>query len=70
MSRRDIQYFDLYEMHDPLEDFNHIKENENFPFSKEDAQIKELYGDLGAKDFNRIFRNNAEFIHRAFGRSI
>lgn len=61
LSRRDVHYFDLYALREPLEDYENMR-NEGYPYTKMDAKINELYGDLAYPDFNYIFRNHGDII--------
>jgi len=40
LRRRDVQYYDLYALRFPKEEYNTIKGDQGYPCSKEDAQIK------------------------------
>lgn len=69
LSRRDVQYFDLYAHREPEDDYRRMT-GEGFPYTKEHAQIKELYGDLAYPDFNQIFLNRGHIITKAYGKTI
>lgn len=64
MSRRDIQYYDLYAKQEPSEDYQAMRDEGGFPYTQADAQIKEFYGDLAWLDFNTIFKNQGEVVSR------
>ena len=66
LSRRDVQYYDLYALKEPPEDYERMRE-EGFIHTKVDAQIKELYGDLAFQDFNNIFKNHGDIISKQYG---
>lgn len=51
LSRRDVQYYDLYALQDPPEDYDRMRA-EGYPYTKLDAKIKEFYGDIAYPDFN------------------
>ena len=38
--------------------------SEGYPYTKNDAKIKEFYGDLAFPDFNSIFKNHGEIIKK------
>lgn len=57
LSRRDVQYYDLYALHDPYEEFMKIRVEDGYPNTFVDAKIKELYGDLAYTDFNVVFKS-------------
>mmetsp|Transcript_42186 Transcript_42186/g.64687 ORF Transcript_42186/g.64687 Transcript_42186/m.64687 type:complete len:139 (-) Transcript_42186:548-964(-) len=68
--RRDVQYYDLYALNSPVDDFSRVKEDIGCQTSKEAANIKELYGDLAEPDFNLIFRTNGDIIGKKFGKTL
>ena len=51
LSRRDVAYFDLYALHNPQDEYEKVMQ-EGYAYTKHDAKIKELYGDLAYSDFN------------------
>lgn len=69
LSRRDIQYYDLYALQDPPEDYDTMR-NEGYPHTKLDAKIKEFYGDLAFPNFNSIFKNHGEIVKKQYGQTI
>ena len=57
LSRRDVQYYDLYQLQEPKEDYQRFKCEGGYPYTPYHAKIKELYGDLAYEDFNAIFKS-------------
>ena len=51
LSRRDVQYYDLYFLQEPPEEFVKMR-TEGYPYTLADAKIKEFYGDLAFPNFN------------------
>lgn len=57
LSRRDVQYYDLYHLQEPKEDYQRFKCEGGYPYTQYQAKIAELYGDLAYEDFNTIFKS-------------
>lgn len=51
LSRRDVHYYDLYALHEPMDDYQNTMAG-GYPCTQTDAKINELYGDLAFPDFN------------------
>lgn len=47
-----------------------MRDEGGFPFTKSEAQIKELYGDLAWLDFNNVFKNQGEIVNKQYGKTI
>mgnify|MGYP006182856767 CR=1 FL=1 len=62
LNRRDVQYYDLYALQEPKEDFNRMRIEGGYPFTVAEAKIKELYGDMAYPDFNLVFKNQGDIV--------
>jgi len=70
LSRRDVQYYDLYALQDPKEEYIKIRSEGGFPYTQADAKIKELYGDLAWCDFNQVFKNHGDIVTQQYGKTL
>jgi hypothetical protein len=69
LSRRDIHYYDMYALQQPHASFDKMR-TEGFPYTQQDAKIKELYGDLAFPDFNQIFSTRGDIVSQQYGKTI
>jgi hypothetical protein len=54
MGRRDISFYDLYKLNEPLRDLQDLKKES---FWVENIYDPEIYEDMEINDFNVLFRN-------------
>lgn len=54
MGRRDISFYDLYKLNEPLRDLQDLKKES---FWVENIYDPEIYEDMEVNDFNVLFRN-------------
>lgn len=64
LNRRDVGYYDLYHLNDPRDDFNKLRTEGGYPYSRTDAKISELYGDMAYPDFNIVFKCHGEIVNK------
>ena len=65
-----MQYYDLYALQEPKEDFNRMRIEGGYPFTVAEAKIKELYGDMAYPDFNLVFKNQGDIVTKQYGQTI
>ena len=70
LSRRDVQYYDLYHLQEPKEDYQQFKCEGGYPYTSYEAKIKELYGDLAYQDFNSIFKSHGDVVEKQYGQTL
>jgi len=68
MSRRDVQFYDLYKLKEPTDDINML-EDRSFKFTGVVPENDQIYGDIECTDFNQIFTNDS-IVAEQFGQSI
>lgn len=54
MGRRDISFYDLYKLNEPLRDLQDLKKES---FWVDNIYDPEIYEDMEVNDFNVLFRN-------------
>lgn len=67
LNRRDVQYYDLYHLQEPKEEFQQFKCEGGYPYTPYEAKIKQLYGDLAYQDFNTIFKSHGDVVEKQYG---
>ena len=65
-----MQYYDLYALQEPKEEYIKIRSEGGLPHTQADAMIKELYGDLAWTDFNQVFKNQGDIVTKQYGKTI
>ena len=70
LSRREVQYYDLYHLQEPKEDYQRFKCEGGYPYAPYHAKIKELYGDLAYQDFNAVFKSQGDIVEKQYGQTL